>query len=87
VPNYSHSEYSRGAVDNTTWLEDYDYIVVGSGPGGGPVAARLTIAGYKVLLIDTGSDQGSSYQEQVPALQLQSTEYSPMKWGYFVSHY
>jgi choline dehydrogenase len=74
--------------DNTTaWLPDYDYIVVGSGPGGGPVAARLAIAGYTVLLIDAGDDEGSSYQEQVPALQLQSTEYGPMKWDYFVNHY
>lgn len=24
---------------------------------------------------------------QVPALQLQSTEYEPMRWDYFVSHY
>lgn len=87
VPEYCHNEHSRRTVENTTWLEDYEYVVVGSGPGGGPVAARLAIAGYKVLLIDAGSDQGSSYQEQVPALQLQSTEYSPMKWDYFVHHY
>jgi choline dehydrogenase len=70
-----------------TWLPSYDYIVVGSGPGGGPLAARLAIAGSKVLLIDAGDDQGSTYQEQVPALQLQSTEYAPMKWDYFVNHY
>lgn len=86
MPSKSHTEHSRRTV-NTTWLEDYEYVVVGSGPGGGPLAARLAIAGYKVLLIDAGSDQGSSYQEQVPALQLQSTEYSPMKWDYFVNHY
>jgi choline dehydrogenase-like flavoprotein len=72
---------------NITWLEDYEYVVIGSGPGGGPLAARLAIAGFKVLLIDAGDDQGSSYQEQVPALQLQSTEYAPMKWDYFVNHY
>ena len=87
MPNYSHNEHARRDIDNTTWLADYEYVVVGSGPGGGPLAARLAIAGYKVLLIDAGSDQGSSYQEQVPALQLQSTEYSPMKWDYFVNHY
>ncbi|KAG0650754.1 Oxygen-dependent choline dehydrogenase [Hyphodiscus hymeniophilus] len=86
APNKPHHEHSRRAP-NTTWLEDYEYVVVGSGPGGGPLAARLAIAGHKVLLIDAGSDQGSSYQEQVPALQLQSTEYSPMKWDYFVNHY
>jgi choline dehydrogenase len=62
-------------------------VVVGSGPGGGPVAGRLAIAGFKVLLIDAGDDQGSSYQEQVPALELQATEYTPMRWDYFVNHY
>lgn len=61
--------------------------MVGSGPGGGPVAARLAIAGFKVLLIDAGNDQGSSYQEQVPGFHLQSTEYEPTKWDYFVNHY
>jgi choline dehydrogenase len=89
---HEHDSYddpvgSQKRQSNTTWLEDYDYVVVGSGPGGGPVAARLAIAGFKVLLIDAGDDEGSSYQEQVPALQLQSTEYGPMKWDYFVNHY
>lgn len=65
----------------------YDYVIVGSGAGGGPVAARLAIAGFKVLLIDAGDDEGTSYQEEVPALQLQSTEYTPMRWDYYVNHY
>lgn len=34
--------------------------MVGSSLGGSPVAARLAIAGYKVLLIDAGGDEGSS---------------------------
>lgn len=83
-PRYEHQNSER---TTTTWLKSYEYVVVGSGAGGGPVAARLAIAGYKVLLIDAGNDQGSSYQEQVPALMLQSTEYAPMKWDYFVNHY
>ncbi|CAL5868979.1 uncharacterized protein PFLUO_LOCUS3207 [Penicillium psychrofluorescens] len=66
---------------------EYDYIVVGSGPGGGPLAARLAISGHKVLLIDAGDDQGNATRQQVPALQLQSTEYEPMRWDYFVNHY
>ncbi|RAQ48230.1 choline dehydrogenase [Aspergillus flavus] len=72
------------ASDNPT---EYDYVVVGSGPGGGPLAARLAIAGYRVLLIDAGDDQGNATKQQVPALQLQSTEYEPMRWDYFVNHY
>lgn len=60
---------------------------MGSGPGGGPLASRLAIAGFKVLLMDAGDDQGTTYQYRVPALQLQSTEYTPMRWDYFVNHY
>ncbi len=65
----------------------YDYVVVGSGPGGGPLASRLAIAGYKVLLIEAGDDQGNATVQQVPAVMLQSTEYAPMRWDYFVNHY
>ena len=64
----------------------YDYIVVGSGPGGGPLACRLARAGKKVLLIEAGDDQGNSVPYQVPALSLQSSEYVPMTWQYYVSH-
>lgn len=51
------------------------------------MAARLAIAGHKVLLLDAGDDQGNATVQQVPALQLQSTEYEPMRWDYFVHHY
>ncbi|KAL1849776.1 hypothetical protein Plec18167_008464 [Paecilomyces lecythidis] len=45
------------------------------------------MAGHKVLLIDAGDDQGNSTLQQVPALQLQSTEDELQKWDYFVNHY
>jgi choline dehydrogenase len=38
----------------------YEYIVVGSGPGGGPLAANLARAGHSVLLLEAGDDQGSN---------------------------
>ncbi|KAI5896059.1 alcohol oxidase [Schizophyllum commune H4-8] len=43
----------------------YDYVVVGSGAGGGPVAARLAEAGFTVLVIDVGHDV-HNYNVTVP---------------------
>ena len=34
----------------------FDYIIVGSGPGGGPMACRLALADKRVLLIEAGGD-------------------------------
>ncbi|EAQ87023.1 hypothetical protein CHGG_08276 [Chaetomium globosum CBS 148.51] len=39
---------------NISSTETYDYIVVGSGAGGIPIADRLSEAGHKVLLIEKG---------------------------------
>ncbi|KAF2001603.1 GMC oxidoreductase [Amniculicola lignicola CBS 123094] len=61
-----------------TAADEYDYIVVGSGPGGGTVASNLARANYTVLLIEAGdqSTQGNSGQ------------YPPqITWDFFVKHY
>ncbi|KAF2142053.1 GMC oxidoreductase [Aplosporella prunicola CBS 121167] len=79
-----YNDHIRRSVDPDV---EYDYVVVGSGPGGGPLASRLALAGNKVLLIDAGDDQGNATRQYVPALQLQSTEYEPMRWDYYVQHY
>jgi choline dehydrogenase len=77
------------AVSNTTTttLEDYEYVVVGSGAGGAPLAARLAIAGYKVLLLEAGDDQTNTTQYNVPALHSVAAEYEPMRWDFFVKHF
>lgn len=67
--------------------DDYEYIVVGSGAGGGPVAARLALAGHKTLLIEAGEDQGDNVNYTVPAYQAKSTEDPLMAWDFFVRHY
>ncbi|KAI3393293.1 hypothetical protein diail_4475 [Diaporthe ilicicola] len=74
---------AQGPEANST----YDYVVVGSGPGGAPLAARLAMANYSVLLIDAGEDHGQDPQVQVPALHVLSSEYKPIAWDYFVNHY
>lgn len=65
----------------------YDYVIVGSGAGGSPLAARLALAGHSVLLIDAGEDHGSDRQVQAPALHPYTSEYNPIRWDYFVEHY
>lgn len=65
----------------------YDYVVVGSGPGGAPLAARLAMANYSVLLIDAGEDRGQDAQVVVPALHVLSSEHEPIRWDYYVNHY
>jgi choline dehydrogenase len=64
----------------------YDYIVVGSGAGGGPLAANLATSGFRVLLIEAGSDP-SSYLYQVPCFNALASEDPAMTWEFFVHHY
>ncbi|ORY61577.1 uncharacterized protein BCR38DRAFT_440581 [Pseudomassariella vexata] len=64
---------------------DYEYIIIGSGPGGGPLAANLAEAGHKVLLIDAGGDSGDALVEQIPVLFPWATEFPDTEWDYFVT--
>jgi choline dehydrogenase len=66
--------------------EEYEYIVVGSGAGGGPLAANLARSGHRVLLIEAGGDP-ESYLYQVPCFHPYSSEEKEMSWDYFVHHY
>ncbi|CAH0051640.1 unnamed protein product, partial [Clonostachys solani] len=65
----------------------YDYVIVGSGAGGSPLAARLAMAGYSILLLDAGEDHGTDRQVQVPAVNPYASEYNPIRWDYFVNHF
>ncbi|KAK4142577.1 uncharacterized protein C8A04DRAFT_13158 [Dichotomopilus funicola] len=68
-------------------LTGYEYVVVGSGAGGGPLAARLALTGHKTLLIEAGDDQGASTNYSVPAYQARMSEDEHASWNFFVRHY
>ncbi len=90
------------AMANSGARIEYDYIVVGAGAGGGPVAARLANAGYTVALLEAGVDPeaqdtvnfalppgvpDSGTTYQIPALAGVSAEHPLLSWDFYVKHY
>lgn len=76
-----------GKCDDLGGPEDFEFIIVGSGAGGGPLAANLARNNHRVLLLEAGDDQGGNINYQVPAYHARSTEDPAMRWDYFVKHY
>src|ERR671921_678281 len=74
----------------------HEYIVVGSGAGGGTLAARLAEAGCRVLLLEAGGDpcsapnadgQGIPEDYRVPVFHAFASENPALRWDFFVRHY
>ncbi|KAJ7233509.1 hypothetical protein B0H12DRAFT_1259740 [Mycena haematopus] len=80
-----HASAALTACADTSTAE-YDYIVVGAGAGGGPLASRLAINGYKVLLMDAGHyvfDDNTT----IPLYLARANEDPQMTLDYEVKHY
>lgn len=66
---------------------EFDYVVVGAGAGGGPLAANLARRGHRVLLLEAGRDPGHRLTYQIPAWHALASEDPAMRWDYYVDHY
>lgn len=66
--------------------DTYDYIVVGSGPGGGPLAVNLAKAGSKTLLLEAGDDESAEKRTQALALS-EVPNPANLGWSLWARHY
>jgi len=74
--------------------EECEYVIVGSGAGGGTLAARLAEAGRSVILLEAGGDAKTDgagarlpSDYDVPVFHPFASENPAMAWNFFVRHY
>ena len=65
----------------------YDYITVGSGPGGGPLAANLAKAGQSVLLLEAGDDRWTALDQEIIGWAFLAFNDPAQRWDYFVKYH
>jgi choline dehydrogenase len=72
---------------------EWDYVIVGSGAGGGTLAARLVESGMRVCVLEAGGDARRTEAERlpddytVPGFHAFACENAAMRWDLEVRHY
>jgi len=94
---HTHESLLKDAEQKET--SRFQYIIVGSGAGGGPLAARLALAGKRVLLVEAGADPVKSKPSpahpnarvgettHVPCYYAAASEDAELSWMFSVRHY
>ena len=66
--------------------DEFEYVVIGTGAGGGPVAANLAKAGHRVLVLEAGGDGNSPtslFKYEVPGASARTDP--ELGWAYWVN--
>lgn len=84
------SKRNPSALSEHGWTinesDKFDFIIVGSGAGGGPLAAGLAKEGFTVLLLEAGGSQTNKISE-TPVFHAKASDDSLLNWSYFVQRY
>lgn len=97
----AHVRVTDRSVSRDPGPADSEYVVVGSGAGGGTLAARLAESGHTVTLLEAGGDprklaggdpidpRGNRLPDDydVPAFHAFASENDAISWNFFVRHY
>src|SRR5437016_5677789 len=82
---------ASGQPASSAPAKQFDYIVIGSGPGGGPLASNLARAGFRVALLEAGPPPGTAPDLEteiaVPAFNAAVVGDPRVAWEYYVRHY
>ncbi|MGE0788912.1 MAG: GMC oxidoreductase [Sandaracinaceae bacterium] len=91
-PGFDDKEFecTGGACDDPRQRpeDEFEYIVVGAGAGGGTLASSLARAGHSVLLLEAGDyAPQAETTSAIPALHARASEDPALSWQFFVSHF
>src|SRR5437016_3433297 len=86
ITKKSVSERSSPTSHGALKREEFEYIIIGTGAGGGPIAANLAKAGRQVLVLEAGGDGNnprSFFKYEVPGSDPRTDP--ELGWFYWVN--